>query len=214
MDIVRPFAVSASKNRYLLTFMDHLTHYAEAVPIQEMTAQQNARAYASHIITRQGAGSKLISDKGRNFTSAFFRETCNILGIKQLFTTAYHPQSNEKLERWNKSLCEGLSHYVNTCGNNWDVLVPYYLMAYRKTPHGTSKYSPFYILHGREMTLPSLQSLRVKLSPEVRDTDHAPRLENLKSNFRTAYKMARDYARESHANNKRYNDRSAKEREF
>ena len=48
----------------------------------------------------------------------------------------------------------------------------------------------------------------------MRDTDHAPRLENLKPNLKTAYKMARDYARESHANNKRYYDRSAKEREF
>ena len=97
MDILGPFPITASKNRYLLTFMDHLTQYAEAVPIQEMTAQQCARAYASHIIARHGAGTKLISDQGRNFTSAFFRETCKIIGIKQLFTTAYHPQSNGKL---------------------------------------------------------------------------------------------------------------------
>ena len=44
MDIIGPFAVTASKNRYLLTFMDHLTHYSEAVPIQVLTAQQCARA--------------------------------------------------------------------------------------------------------------------------------------------------------------------------
>ena len=50
------------------------------------------------------------------------------------------------------------------------------------------------------MVLPSLQSLLAKLSPEVRDTDHAPRFENLKSNLRTAYKMARDYARKSTTN--------------
>ena len=86
-------------------------------------------------------------------------------------------------------------------------------MAYWNTPHGTSKYSTFYLLHGREMVLPSLQSLRAKLSPEVRDTNQAPRLENLKSNLRTAYKMARDHARKSHAYNKRYYD-SAKDREF
>ena len=185
MDIVGPFPITAGENRYLLTFVDHLTHYAEAVPIQEMTAQQCARDYASHIIARHGAGSKLITDQGRNFTSVFFRETCKILGIKQLFTTAYHSQSNGKLQRWHKSLSEGLSQYVNACGNNWDTLVPYYLMAYRNTPHGTSKYSPFYLLHGREMVLPSLQTLRATLSIEVRDTDHAPGLENLKSNLRT-----------------------------
>ena len=64
MDILRPFPVTASKNRYLLTFMDHLTKYAEAVPIQEITAQQCARAYAFHVIARHGVGSKLISGQG------------------------------------------------------------------------------------------------------------------------------------------------------
>ena len=33
---------------------------------------------------------------------------------------------------------QGLSHYVNALGTNWDTLVLFYLMAYRATPHGTS----------------------------------------------------------------------------
>jgi hypothetical protein len=41
-----------------------------------------------------------------------------------------------------------------------------------------------------------------------------PRLENLKSKLRTAYKLARDHSRKSHAANKRYYDRGSKEREF
>jgi hypothetical protein len=67
----------------------------------------------------------------------------------------------------------------------------------------------------REMVLPSMQSLLAKLSPETRDTDLAPRLENLNSKLKTAYKQARDNGRTSHADYKRYyDDRSAKEREF
>ena len=59
-----------------------------------------------------------------------------------------------------------------------------------------------------------MQSLRAKLSQEIRETDHALRFENLISKLRTAYKLARDHGRKSHAANKRYYDRSAKEREF
>ena len=59
-----------------------------------------------------------------------------------------------------------------------------------------------------------MQSLRAKLSQEIRETDQAPRLENLKSKLVTAYKLARDHGSKSHAANKRYYDRSAKEREF
>ena len=177
MDVCGPFSLTANKNRYLLTFFDHLTKDVEAVPIKSMTAAECAWAYT---IARHGASSKLRSDQGRNFTSAFSKETCKILGVKQLCTTAYHRMSNAKLERSHKSLCEGLSHYVNSCGNNWDTLVPFYLMAYRNTPHGTTNQSPYYMLHGREMDIPSMHSLRPKLSPDIRNTGHAPRLENLK----------------------------------
>ena len=70
------------------------------------------------------------------------------------------------------------------------------------------------MLHGREMDLPSMQSLRAKLSPDIRNTDHAPRLENLKSRLRRACKLARHHGRKSHATNKQYYDRNAKDREF
>ena len=87
-------------------------------------------------------------------------------------------------------------------------------MAYRNTPHGTTKHTPYYMLHGREMTLPTMQSLRAKLSTDVRESEHGPRLENLKSRLRTAYKIAREQGRRSHATNKHYFDKHAKHREF
>ena len=59
-----------------------------------------------------------------------------------------------------------------------------------------------------------MQSLRAKLSTDVRDSEHEPRLENLKSRLRTAYEMAREQGRRSHATNKRYFDKHAKHREF
>jgi transposase InsO family protein len=80
IDVLGPFPVTPDKNRYILTFMDHLTRYAEAVPIPDTTARTVARAYVTAIISRHGASTKLLSDRGTNFTSAFFRETCKILG--------------------------------------------------------------------------------------------------------------------------------------
>ena len=214
IDICGPFPITANENSYLLTFIDHLTKYTEAVPLRTMTAEECARAYVTNVIARHGASAKLLSDQGRNFNSTFFREVCKILGVKQLFTTEWHPASNGQCERWDRSLSEGLSNYVNTCGNNWDTLVPLYLMAYRNTPHGTTKHTPYYMLHGRKMTLASMHSIRAKLSIDIRASEHGPRLENLKSRLRTAYKMAREQGRRSHETNKRYYDKRAKHREF
>jgi hypothetical protein len=114
----------------------------------------------------------------------------------------------------NKTLGEGISHYVNACGNNWDTLFTLFLMAFRNTPHGTSKFTPFYMLHGREMVLPSLQVLKVKLGPEIRNSEHAPRLKNLKANMKSAYKLAREHARRAHGTSKRCYDRGARDRNF
>ena len=131
-----------------------------------MPAETCAKAYATHVIARHGTGSVLVTDQGRSFTSLFFKETCKILGIRQMNTSAYHT-----IERYHKTMKQGLSHYVNASGTNWYTLIPFYLMAYRETPHGTSGYSPYYLLHHREIILPTSQDLRAKLSPDVRETE-------------------------------------------
>jgi transposase InsO family protein len=192
MDICGPYPLTRRKNKYLLTFIDHITKYAEAIPFKDMSAESYARAYAAHVIARHGTGSILVTDQGRSFTSAFFKKTCKILGVKQMYSTAYHPQGNAQIERFHRTMNQGLSHYVNSAGTNWDDLIPYYLMAYRGTPYGTSGYSPYYLLHGREMILPTSHDLRAKLTPDVTETEYAHRLERLKSTLKSTYKTVRE----------------------
>jgi len=127
-------------------------------------------------------------------------------------TSSYHASSNGMVERFHRSLHSGLSHYVNANHKNWDEVVPYYLMSHRATPHTTTGYSPVYLLHGREMVLPSTENLKARLPKD--NTDEDQRLENLKSNLRLAYKLAAKANRKSHLNNKRLYDRKAKPREF
>jgi hypothetical protein len=55
INICVPFPTTRNKNRYLLTFLDYLTKYAEAVPITSMTAEDFPRAYATHVFARHGA---------------------------------------------------------------------------------------------------------------------------------------------------------------
>ena len=163
MDLTGHYLMTPRKNKYILTFIDHFTKYVEAFPIPDQTAETCARVYATQIVTRHGTVSTLITDQGRSFVSTFFKETCRILKIRKLRTSPYHPISNGMIERLHRSLNTGLSHYVDSANTNWDTLVPFFLMAYRATPHSTTVYSPFHLLHGREMILPSSDDLKVKL---------------------------------------------------
>jgi hypothetical protein len=109
---------------------------------------------------------------------------------------------------------QGLSHYVNASGTNWDTLIPQYLMAYRTTPHGSTGYSPYYLLHGREMVLPTTQDIKAQISPKVTGTDYEGKLENLKASLNLAYRIVRRDIRKANAKNRQYYDRKAKERSF
>ena len=53
-----------------------------------------------------------------------------------------------------KLLIDMLSHFVRKDAKNWDEYVPYAVMAYRAMPHSTTRYSPYYLVYGREMRLP------------------------------------------------------------
>jgi transposase InsO family protein len=214
MDITGPYPLTPRKNKYLLTFIDHFTRYAEAFPIPDQTAETCARVYATQIITRHGTGSTLITDQGRSFVSSFFKETCKILRVKKVQTTPYHPISNGVIERFHRTLHDGLSHFIDSNGTNWDLVVPFFLMAYRATPHSTTKYSPFYLLHGREMNLPTQDDLEAKLSAEAQSSEHSTKLENLKSCLKKAYEIVRTNNQQSHRQNKKYYDKKAKERKF
>jgi len=130
MDITGPYPRTPRGNKYLLTFIDNFTKYVEAYPIPNQTAETCVRIYATEIITRHGSGSTLITDQGRAFVSSFFKETCRILGIRKVNTTPYHPISNGQIERWHRSLHTGLSHYIDSSNTNWDIILPFYLMAY------------------------------------------------------------------------------------
>lgn len=41
-----------------------------------------------------GIPEKVLTDQGTNFTSELFKNTCKLLKIEKIQTTAYHPESN------------------------------------------------------------------------------------------------------------------------
>jgi hypothetical protein len=51
-----------------VTFVDQFSKYTEAAPIPNTSAEVCARAYASHIFARHGAGSILVTDQDTSFS--------------------------------------------------------------------------------------------------------------------------------------------------
>jgi len=207
-----PYPFTPRQNRYILTFIEHYTKHVEAFPIPNQSASTCARVYATEILTRHGTGSKMITDQGTAFMSVFFKETCKASGIRKARATLYHTSSNGMVERLHRSLRAGLSHYVNSTHTNWDEVPPFFLMAYRGTPNVTTGYSPFFLLHGREMTFPSNEELNAKVGST--DLNIKQRIDNLRTSLKQAYKAMNEASTKSRNRNKRHYDRRAKPRSF
>jgi transposase InsO family protein len=151
LDVVGPLPVTAEGNKYLLTFIDHFTRFCEAIPVPTQETEVIAREFVVRIITQYGAPKTLLTDRGATFTSALMKHVCKLLQIRKIQTSSYHAQANGICERMHKLLIDMISHFVNNDARNWDRYVPYAVMAYRATPHSTVKYSPYYLVYGKDL---------------------------------------------------------------
>ncbi|GFU16812.1 hypothetical protein TNCV_923151 [Trichonephila clavipes] len=108
-----------------------------------------AKFLLEEIVLRHGAPRVIITDRGAVFRSrlVFLVDLCN---IDHRFTTAYHPQTNGLTERFNKTLADMLSMYVDVEQKNWDEILPFVTFAYNTAKQETTGFTPFYLLHGRE----------------------------------------------------------------
>ena len=131
VDAMGPFPPSTSGKRYVIVFTDYLTKWTEAFAVPTIGADVVARLLVEELLPRHGAPRTLLSDRGSNFLSTLVKEVCRLLNTKKLNTTAYHPQTDGLVERFNNTLAESISMYVSTDQKDWDNYIPSILFAYR-----------------------------------------------------------------------------------
>ena len=89
IDIVGPLPPSQGYQQ-LLTCIDRFTHWPEAFPPTDITAESVARAFVLGWIARFGVPSTVITDRGRQFESNLWSQLSQLFGIHRQRTTAYH----------------------------------------------------------------------------------------------------------------------------
>ncbi|KAL5463574.1 hypothetical protein EMCRGX_G032483 [Ephydatia muelleri] len=140
--------VSSNNNRYILVVQGFFTKWADARPIPDQTAVRITRELV-HIFAGYGIPEIIHSDQGRNFESTIFQQTMAAFGVKKSRTTAYHPQGDGMVERFNRTLLQLLRAYVDQ-QNEWETYLPLALYAYRTSTHTSTSVSPFELMFGRQ----------------------------------------------------------------
>jgi len=112
---------------------------------------------------------KILTDQGTNFTSEMFKNTCKLLQIKKIQTSAYHPESNGALEKSHRTLAEYFTHYINNDRTDWDEWLPYAMFTYNTTSHTATGFTPFELIYGHQATLPTVLTKQPKLTYAYKD---------------------------------------------
>ena len=107
-----------------VVFQDFLTKWPMVFPVPDQKAVRIARLLADEVIPNIGVPEALLSDRGTNLLSHLMLDLCKLLGIKKLNTTAYHPQCDGMVERFNRTLKTMLRKHAATFGNQWDQYLP------------------------------------------------------------------------------------------
>lgn len=159
MDFITDLPESESK-RYLWVIKDRLSKWVVLEAMPTTNAEECARKFMECWGRYHGLPRAITSDRGTNWTSAFWKEFCRLMGVTQRLSSAYHPQTDGGPERLNQEVQAYLRNFINREQSDWKQWLPTAQLALNARYHSGIGMSPFFATHGYESSSP------VALEPE------------------------------------------------
>ena len=114
---------------------------------------------------------RIISDNGPQFIAKDFKEFIRISGMTHVRTSPYYPQSNGKMERWNKSIkSESIRPGVPLSVEDAEHLITQYVQVYNEQRlHSAIGYvTPQAMLDGRQTEIHAARDPKLELARQRR----------------------------------------------
>lgn len=143
LDLLGPLPRTNKGNQYVDVITGRYSKLTRAIPTGHVTSTNVAYIVFNDWVIPYGIPTYILTDNGTQLTSKSFATLCTHLGTKQLTTTAYHPQTNGQVERYNKTIVTRLRHYVAKNQRDWDIFVQPLTYAYRSQVHRSTNTTPF-----------------------------------------------------------------------
>lgn len=119
LDFVGPLPTSNGKD-LLLTVTDRLSGYTRLIACRTKDgAKEVARLFHDEWVRFFGIPERLVSDRDKLFTSKFWRALHGQLGTRLQMSTAFHPETDGRSERTNKTVVQILRQYVSRQQKDW-----------------------------------------------------------------------------------------------
>ena len=129
---------------------DYFSKWIEAEAFASIKDKDVTQFIWKNIVCRLGVPRSIVSDNIPQFDSRAYKNICQELKMKNLYSTPRYPQSNGQAEASNKTLLTALKKRLeSTKGKRVDKL-PRVLWVYRTTTCKPISISPFALTYGME----------------------------------------------------------------
>ena len=154
----------------ILTVVDRLTKMTHFIPCKKsISAEETAQLFIHHIFRLHGLPQDIVSDRGPQFVSQFWKHFFKLLGTKINLSSGFHPQTNGQTERLNQVVEQYLRCFLNHQQDNWVDLLPFAEFTYNNTIQTSTKMSPFKANYG----------FNPDFNPHLSSTPQVPAADNI-----------------------------------
>ena len=158
MDFITKLPLSNGYDSVLVV-VDRFSKMSHFVPcVESLNAESLCKLFFENIVRLHGLPDSIVSDRGPQFVSIFWKTLLGLLKIKVSLSTAAHPQTDGQTERMNQNLEQYLRCFVNYLQDDWSNLLPYAEFAINNVVNSSTGKSPFEINFGYNPRMDFLNS--------------------------------------------------------
>ena len=131
-------------NTTILTVVDRFSKSVHFIPLPKLpSAKDTAKLMVQHVFKLHGLPVEVVSDRGPQFTSSFWKAFCSLIGASVCLSSGFHPQSNGQTERANQQLETVLRCVASQNPTSWSQQLPWAEYAINSHITSSTGRSPF-----------------------------------------------------------------------
>ena len=136
--------IPSQGNDVILVIIDRFSKACRFLPLPKLpSAPETARRVCDHVFRLIGLPQDVVSDRGPQFASGFWRAFCKLIGATVSLSSGYHPESNGLTERLNQDLEATLRCLVSANPSSWSSQLPWAEYAHNTLKSAAIGMSPF-----------------------------------------------------------------------
>ncbi|KAH3901663.1 uncharacterized protein SCDLUD_001433 [Saccharomycodes ludwigii] len=144
IDFITGLPPSRRHNDMIMVVVDRFSKRSHWIAMKKTANSKDILQYLyRYIFAMHGFPRTIVSDRDIRFTASVYEELTKRLGIKLLFSSSNHPQTDGQTEAVNKIVNRLLRTFCSQDQDYWDVYLPHMEFCYNSTPVTSTGISPF-----------------------------------------------------------------------